>query len=126
MPVNQQLTYVPLLGSRRPQTRKPVLHQQLQNMSRIAPVRLLPTHIAGANLGRIANPNHMTQPISQLDKPLAVPTCLDTNQRRGFQLAIEPLCLSVPMQQLPPRLLPSQDRKPQLAANSDENHILQS
>jgi hypothetical protein len=79
VPVNQQLAHIPLLGRRSPQTWKPALHQQLQNVSRITPVGLLPAHIAGPNLSRIAYPDNVTQPLHQLDQPLAVSTRLNPN-----------------------------------------------
>src|SRR5271170_1132676 len=98
--VNQQLAQIPLLGRRHPQLRKATLHQQLQNVSCIAPVGLLTAHIAGPNLGRIPDPHLVAQPLQQLDEPLAVAAGLDAHQRRPIQSAIKPLCLALAVDQL--------------------------
>src|SRR5271154_1518080 len=98
--VNQQLAQIPLLGRRHPQLRKATLHQQLQNVSCIAPVGLLTAHIAGPDLGRIPDPYLMPQPLQQLDEPLAVPARFDPYQRRPIQSAIKPLCLALAVDQL--------------------------
>ncbi len=98
--MNQQLTQIPLLGRRHPQSREAVLHQQLQNVARIAPVGLLPAHIAGPNLRRIPDPHLMAQPLQQFDEPLAVAAGFHAYQRRRIQSAIKPLCLALAVDQL--------------------------
>src|SRR5579863_4183917 len=105
VPVNQQLAQVPLLRARRPQPWKPALHQQLQNMPRIASVRLLPPHIAGTDLCRIAYPYNVAQTLRQLNKPLAVAARLNPDQRRRLQFTIEPFRFAISVHQLPFRYL---------------------
>jgi hypothetical protein len=57
--MNQQLPQIALLPARRPQPRKAAFPQQLQNVPRVATIRLLPAHITGADLGGISDPHFM-------------------------------------------------------------------
>src|ERR1035438_9955481 len=98
--MNQQLAQVALFSRRHPQARKPVLHQQPQNMSRIAPVGLLPANIAGPYLRRIPHPHLVAQPLQQIDKPLTVAAGLKAHKRPRPQAPIEPLGLPVTVAQL--------------------------
>jgi hypothetical protein len=82
MTMDQQLPQIAVLFARPPKPREPLLHQQLQNVGRIALVRLLLAHIAGTNLRGIANPHFMAQPLQQLFEPLRVAAGFQTNQRR--------------------------------------------
>jgi rRNA processing protein Gar1 len=100
VPVNQQLAKIALLSRRSPQPRKTVFDQQLQNVARVSPVGLLLAHIAGANLGRIANPHMVAKPLQQVHKPLAVATSFYSNQRRRFQSLIKPLGFAIAVHQL--------------------------
>ncbi len=46
-------------------------------MTRVPLVRFLLAHIAGADLGCIPYPYLMTQPLHQIEEPLAISTGLD-------------------------------------------------
>ena len=98
--MNQQLAKVPLPGRRHPQPGKPILHQQPQDVARIATVGLLPPHIAGPDLRRIPNPHLMAQPLQQVEEPLAVAARLHTHQRWNLQSTIKPLRFSIAVDQL--------------------------
>jgi hypothetical protein len=67
---------------------------------RIPFVRLLIAYIAGANLRRIPNPHLISQPLQQLDEPLAVAAGFHANQRRNRQSSIKPLGLAIAVHQL--------------------------
>src|SRR5271157_3334726 len=107
VPMNQQLAQITLLCAGHPQPRKPALHQKPENVSRIAPVGLLPAHITGTYLRRIPYPNLVAQPLQQLDKPLAVAARLNPNKCRRLQLPIEPFRLTIPVDQFPFDNLPA-------------------
>src|SRR5882762_9262793 len=76
-------------------------------MACIALVGLLLAHIAGADLGCVADPQLMTQPLHQLLEPQRVTHRLHSHQRRCFQLPVEPLRFPIPMHQLRFHHLPS-------------------
>jgi len=77
VPVTQQLPLIPHRRARPPQLGKPFLQQQGQDMTRVPLVGTLPAHIAGADLGRIPYPYLMTQPLHQVEEPLAIASGLD-------------------------------------------------
>ena len=70
-------------------------------MTCIPLVRNLLAYIAGPDLGRIPYPYLITQPLHQIEEPLAISCGLDPDQRRLAQLLVEPFCLAVGMAQLP-------------------------
>src|SRR5277367_1379164 len=70
-------------------------------MTRVPLVRFLLAHIAGADLGCIPYPYLMTQPLHQIEEPLAIAGGLDPYQRRLAQLPVVPLCLAIGVTQLP-------------------------
>jgi hypothetical protein len=72
----------------------------------IATVGLLPPHIAGADLGRIAYPYCVAQTLRQLNKPLAVAARFNPDQSRRLQLSIETFRFAIPVQKLQFRYLP--------------------
>jgi len=78
---------------------KPLLDQQPQNMSSVALVGLLFAHIAGPDLGRIADPQFVAQPLHQLLEPQRITDRLHAHQRRGVQFPVEPLGISCGMNQ---------------------------
>src|SRR6266700_4970720 len=43
----------------------------------------------------------MTQPLHQIEEPLAISSCLDPDSRRLAQLLVEPFCLAIGVTQLP-------------------------
>src|SRR5713101_6228239 len=61
VPMHQQLPHIPLLQTRHPDFRKPILTQQIEQMFRVPPVRLLPAHhparIFAASPSFNSNPN---------------------------------------------------------------------
>ena len=61
--MNQQLPQIPLFPTWHPQPRKTAFHQQLQNVRRIPPVRLLLANVAGPDLRRVSNPDFAPQPL---------------------------------------------------------------
>jgi hypothetical protein len=58
--MNQQLPLISLSARRHPDAREASFHQQLQQMSRIPPVRLLLSHHGGSDLCRVSDPHFMT------------------------------------------------------------------
>src|SRR5208337_3227491 len=99
MTMDQQLTEIPHCRIRPPQPRKTTLQQQLQNVRRVATIGLLLAHITGPNLGRIADPDLMTQLLHQLHEPLTVATTLHSHQARYRQAAVKLFRLAVTVNQ---------------------------
>src|ERR1039457_874830 len=97
--MQNQLPQIALLPVRRPQLRKPPFHHQLQNMSRIPLVRLLPAHITGPDLRRISDPDLVSHILHQFEEPLTVPRGLHANQHRRLQALIKRLGISRGMHQ---------------------------
>jgi hypothetical protein len=64
------------------------------------PVGLLLAHVAGADLGRITDPNLVAQLLQQINKPLAVAARLDTYPRWRRQSAIKALRFAIAVHQL--------------------------
>src|SRR5439155_6241469 len=79
--MQQQLPQVAHFTRWHPDPRKPPLDQQLQNMRRIALVRLLLPHVAGTNLRRIAHPQLVTQLAQQIHQPVTVAGGFHADQR---------------------------------------------
>src|ERR1700752_5213442 len=74
MPMPQQLPQIPILPTRYPDLGKTILHQQLQNMLRILPIRFLFAYSLGANLRRISDPPFEGQLRQQTFKPACMST----------------------------------------------------
>ncbi len=64
--MHQQLPHMPHLQARHPDPRKPILHQQLQQVLRVPPVRLLLAHHRSPHLRRI--PIHSSMPNSSSNR----------------------------------------------------------
>src|SRR6266704_2151864 len=105
--MQQQLPQVAHFTRRHPDPRKPPFHQQLQNMRRIALIRLLLPHVAGTNLGRIAHPQLVTQLRPQIHQPVTVAGGFHADQRRRGHSPIKPLRIARGLYQL---LLPALSR----------------
>src|SRR5438094_7759309 len=99
--MQQQLPQVAHFTRRHPDPRKPPFHQQLQNMRRIALVRLLLPHVAGTNLRRIAHPQLVTQLAQQIHQPVTVAGGFHADQRRRRYLPVEPFRVARGLYQLP-------------------------
>src|SRR5207249_9968632 len=80
---------------------KPSLDQQLQNMRRIALVRLLLPHIAGSDLRRVAHPQLVAQFAQQIHQPVTVAGGFHADQRRRRHLPVEPFRVARGLYQLP-------------------------
>ncbi|MGB8063423.1 MAG: hypothetical protein WCF26_16135, partial [Candidatus Sulfotelmatobacter sp.] len=92
MPMPQQLPQIPILPTRYPDLGKTILHQQLQNMLRILPIRFLLAYPLGANLAGIANPQLKLQLSQQPFKPTSVPARFHPDTHFEFlrgQISIE-------------------------------------
>src|SRR5437870_13880344 len=105
--MQQQLPQVAHFTRRHPDPRKPSLHQQLQNMRRIALVRLLLPSVAGTHLRRIAHPQLVTQLAQQIRQPVTVAGGFHADQRRRRYLPVELFRLARGLDQL---LLPALSR----------------
>jgi hypothetical protein len=99
VPMQNQLPQVALLPIRRPQTRKPVFQHQLQDVRRIALVRLLLAHVTGPDLRRIPDQNRVPQILHQLDEPLTVTGRFHADQHRRRHLLVEKFGVSAGMHQ---------------------------
>ncbi|MGA2886542.1 MAG: hypothetical protein ABSE51_00720 [Terracidiphilus sp.] len=92
--MQQQLPQLFVLGRRLPDGWETMLHQQNQDMLRIALVGLLPARVRGANLGGIAHQKFMAQFAQQASKPAIAPRGLDANSHpRSAEQAIVLFCL---------------------------------
>ena len=91
--MQQQLPQIAYFTRRHPEARKPPLRQQLQNVGRVPPVRLLLPHVAGSNLRRIPHPQLVPDLRQQVHQPVAVAGSLHPDQRRHRDLPIKPLCI---------------------------------
>src|SRR5579859_1748264 len=72
MPVNNQLTGIPIPARGNPQGRKPPLYQQPKNVAGIAPICLLLAHITGTDGGRISDLKTVPHLLQHLFEPLRV------------------------------------------------------
>src|SRR5438445_924302 len=99
--MQQQLPQVAHFTRWHPDPRKPPLDQQLQNMRRIALVRLLLPHVAGTNLGRIAHPQLVTQLAQQIHQPVAVAGGFHADERGRRYLPVESFRVARGLYQLP-------------------------
>jgi hypothetical protein len=115
MAMHNQLPRIPLRRRGHPQRRKPLLHQQTKNMAGIAPIRLLPAHIAGPDGCRVADLAPMPHLLQHLLEPLRVTARLYAHQHLlSLKRGIKPL-----------RLLPVRQTKIlHLAALSVQNRDL--
>jgi hypothetical protein len=92
VPVPQQLSQIPVLPSRYPNLRKPILDQQLQNMLCILAIRLLLAYPSGSDLGGVANPELERQLRQQSLEPARMPAGFHTHAHLhslGRQIAVE-------------------------------------
>src|SRR5436190_4585218 len=105
--MQQQLPQVAHFTRWHPDPRKPPLDQQLQNMRRIALVRLLLPYVAGTNLRRIAHPQLVTQLAQQIHQPVTVAGGFHADQRRRRYSPVEPFRVARGLYQL---LLPGLSR----------------
>jgi hypothetical protein len=71
--MHQQLPHIPLFQTRHPDPRKTILAQQLKQVFRVPPVRLLLAHHPGPDLGRISQPQLEPQLRQQSFEPRIVP-----------------------------------------------------
>jgi hypothetical protein len=74
--MHQQLPHIPHLQTRHPDPRKPILAQQIQQMLRVPPVRLLLAHHRGPHPRRIPEPQLDAQLLQQPLEPRIVPASL--------------------------------------------------
>src|SRR6202453_2872587 len=98
--MGEQLTHIALPHIRHPQARKPLLHQQLQNVASVSLVGLLLANVAGPNLGCISDPQLVAQLLHHQLKPAGITRGFHTNQRRRFQFAVKLFRLPGGMYQL--------------------------
>ena len=80
--MHQQLSRVPLLQARHPDFRKPIFHQQPQNLLRVPPVGLLFAHHRGPDLSGIAQPQLVPALCQQTLEPGVVPASLHPHSHR--------------------------------------------
>ena len=66
----------------------------------ISAVGLLLANVTSSNLRRVSNPDLVTEPLGQVQKPLAVAYGFYTNQGRTRELSIKLLGLAIGMHQL--------------------------
>ena len=92
MPVLQQLPQVTFFYTRHPDPRKPLFHQQIQQVLGIPLVRqLLLARVLPMNSGCISNPQLLLQPRQQTLEPQHVPAALHTHQHWSAQRLVESL-----------------------------------
>ena len=70
--MDEQLSLITHCRVRHPDAGESVLYQQLKNMAGIALVGLLLAHVAGTNLGGVADPHLLSSLLQEFHKPLAV------------------------------------------------------
>src|SRR6202140_2177875 len=76
VPMHQQLPHIPHLQARHPDPRKPVFDEQMHQMLRVPPIRLLLAHHRGPHLRRISKPQLEPQLLKQPLEPRIVPARL--------------------------------------------------
>src|SRR3984885_730255 len=74
MPMPQQLSQIPILPTRYPDLGKTILHQQLQNMLRILPIRLLLAFALPSDLSGVSDPQ-LTLQLGQYPPQLPTLVC---------------------------------------------------
>src|SRR5580704_5497953 len=74
MPMPQQLPQIPIFPTRYPDLGKTILHQQLQNMLRILPVRLLLAFPLPGDLGGVPDPQLEVHLRHESLEPARMPT----------------------------------------------------
>ena len=123
--MHQQLPHVPLLQTRHPDPRKPILPQQIQQMLRVPPVRLLLAYHLGPDFGRIPQPQLVAS------TPPAAARTTDSARRPPSPPAppappardrTVPLLRGVAI--VSSEFLPFGCQRSRPAENSDENHSL--
>src|SRR5579863_10267434 len=82
VPMHQQLPHIPFLQTRHPYPRKPILHQQLQQLRRVPPVRLLLAHFRRPDPRRVPDPQLHAQPLQQPLEPGIMPASLHPHSHR--------------------------------------------
>jgi hypothetical protein len=95
MPMPQQLPQIPILATRYPDFGKTILHQQLQNMPRILPIRFLLAYPLGANLAGVANSQFESQLRQQTFKPAGMSTGFHSHSHLlalGSEVTIKLFC----------------------------------
>ncbi len=83
------------IRAKRVRKQKTILHQQLQNMLRILPIRFLLAYPLGANLAGIANPQFEGQLRQQTFKPAGMPTGFHSHSHLlalVSEVTIKPFC----------------------------------
>src|ERR1700686_623330 len=103
VPMPQQLPQIPILPTRYPDLGKTILHQQLQNMLRILPIRLLLAFALPGDLGGVPDPQLEVQFRHESLEPACMPTSFHSHSHLlalGCEVTIKLFCSLTVLQSL--------------------------